>query len=75
MLPPVPIEHMINRLVREDWGRMLAALVSFFNDWQLAEDVLQDAFEQALIVWPREGLPDSPSAWLITAARRKAIDH
>jgi len=75
MLPPVPLEHTITGIVREDWGRMLAALLGSFNDWQLAEDVLQDAFEQALVVWPRDGLPNSPSAWLLTAARRKAIDH
>ncbi|MCL4129134.1 UNVERIFIED_CONTAM: hypothetical protein GTU68_032817 [Idotea baltica] len=54
---------------------MLASLVSSFNDWQLAEDVLQDAVEQAMDVWQKDGLPNSPAAWLITTARRKAIDH
>ena len=53
----------------------MAALVSSFNDWQLAEDVLQDAVEQAVIIWQKDGLPDSPAAWLITTAKRKAIDH
>ena len=53
----------------------MASLVSSINDWQLAEDVLQDAVEQAVVVWQKDGLPDSPAAWLITTARRKAIDH
>lgn len=53
----------------------MASLVSSFNDWQLAEDVLQDAVEQAVVIWRRDGLPDSPAAWLITTAKRKAIDH
>jgi len=54
---------------------MLAALLGSFNDWQLAEDVLQEAFAQALTTWPTQGIPNSPAAWLITTARRKAIDH
>ncbi len=75
MLPPFQLEQTISTLVREDWGRIMAALVSSFNDWQLAEDVLQDAVEQAVILWQKDGLPDSPAAWLITTAKRKAIDH
>ncbi len=75
MMPPIQLEHAIEKLAREDWGRMLASLVSSFSDWQLAEDVLQDAVEQAMVVWKKDGLPDSPAAWLITTARRKAIDH
>lgn len=75
MLPPFQLEQTISTLVREDWGRILASLVSSFNDWQLAEDVLQDAVEQAVVIWQKDGLPDSPAAWLITTARRRAIDH
>jgi len=75
MLPPFKLEHTLEQLVREDWGRLLASLVATFNDWQLAEDVLQDAVEQALVVWKKDGLPKSPAAWLITTARRKAIDQ
>jgi len=75
MLPPFQLEQAIAKLVREDWGRILASLVASFNDWQLAEDVLQDAIEQAVVLWQKDGLPDSPAAWLITAARRRAIDH
>jgi len=75
MLPPFQLEQAITTLVREDWGRMLASLVASFNDWQLAEDVLQDAIEHAIVLWQKDGLPDAPAAWLITTARRKAIDH
>ena len=75
MLPPFQLEQTITALVREDWGRILASLVANFDDWQLAEDVLQDSVEQAVIIWQRDGLPESPAAWLITTARRKAIDH
>jgi len=74
MLPPFNIEQSINKIVREEWGRILAALIASVKDLQLAEDVLQDALEQALSVWPEQGLPDSPAAWLITTAKRKAID-
>lgn len=75
MLPPFKLEQTITQIVREDWGRILASLVSSYKDWQLAEDVLQEAVEQAVIVWQRDGLPDSPAAWLLTTARRKAIDQ
>jgi len=75
MLPPFKLEQTINELVREDWGRILASLVASYKDWQLAEDVLQDAVEQAVVAWNRDGLPDSPAAWLLTTARRKAIDQ
>ncbi len=74
MLPPFKIEQAINQIVREEWGRILAALVAGIGDLQLAEDVLQDALEQALTTWQKQGLPKSPSAWLITTARRRAID-
>lgn len=73
--PPVSSESTIRAIVHEDWGRMLASLVASLRDWQLAEDVLQDAIEQALSHWPTQGIPDKPTAWLITTARRKAIDH
>jgi len=75
VLPPLQFEQTISTIVREDWGRILASLVGTLNDWQLAEDVLQDAVEQAMVTWQNDGLPDSPAAWLITTARRKAIDH
>ena len=65
----------IEQLVREEWGRLLAALIARLGDFQLAEDALQDGLESALVHWRRNGLPRSPAAWLLQTARRKAIDR
>ncbi|WP_234416952.1 RNA polymerase sigma factor [Loktanella sp. Alg231-35] len=75
MMPPQTPAQAIDRTVREEWGRILAALVKSLGDFQLAEDCLQDAVTRAIEVWPTSGLPDAPAAWLITTARRKAIDR
>ena len=74
MFPPLSTEQVIERTVCEEWGRILASLVSGLNDLQLAEDCLQEAVISALDHWGKNGLPRSPSAWLITVARRKALD-
>lgn len=74
MLPPLSIEQTIDRTVREEWGRILASLVASLKDIQLAEDCLQDAIVSAMSHWVKNGLPRSPAAWLITVARRKALD-
>ena len=60
--------------MREEWGRVLAALIAFLRDFELAEDSLQDALVAALETWPESGLPDAPRAWLMQTAKRKAID-
>ena len=65
----------IEKLVREEWGKLLASLIAQLRDFQLAEDALQDALESALKHWQRNGLPRSPAAWLLQTARRKAIDR
>ncbi len=75
MLPPLSLEQTITCIVREEWGRILSSLVKTLGDFQLAEDSLQDAVEAALKHWQKNGLPRSPTGWLITAARRKAIDR
>lgn len=75
VLPLFQLEQAINRTVREEWGRILASLVKSVGDFQLAEDVLQDAVESALVDWRKNGLPTSPAAWLIQTAKRKAIDR
>ena len=54
---------------------MLATLIRQVGDFQLAEDAVQDAFAAAIATWPRDGVPDSPKAWITTTARRKAIDR
>ncbi|MEM8632889.1 MAG: sigma-70 family RNA polymerase sigma factor [Pseudomonadota bacterium] len=75
MPSPSQTEAQITRLIREEWGRLVAVLTGFGGDLSLAEDCLQDAVVAALEVWPKSGLPDAPDAWLIATARRKAIDR
>ncbi len=74
MLPPLHINQAVDRTVKEHWGRILAILVKTTGDMQLAEDVLQDATATALTHWRENGIPDSPEAWLIQTARRRALD-
>ncbi|GII95886.1 RNA polymerase sigma factor [Sinosporangium siamense] len=65
----------VERAYREHWGRMLARLTGELRDLDLAEDSLQDAFASAVATWPAAGEPDNPPGWLLTAARRRAIDR
>jgi RNA polymerase sigma-70 factor (ECF subfamily) len=65
---------VVERTVREEWGHVLATLVGYLRDLDLAEDVLQDAVVAALRHWPSGGVPDQPRAWLLQTARRRAID-
>ncbi len=59
---------------REEAGRLTAALVRLLGDFDLAEEVVQDSLVAALEKWPEQGIPDNPGAWLMTTARRRAID-
>ncbi len=54
---------------------MLASLIGYFGDWDLAEDAAAEAFAIAAQRWPSDGVPDHPAAWLVTTARRRAIDR
>jgi RNA polymerase sigma-70 factor, ECF subfamily len=63
------------RAFREERSAVLATLIRQVGDFQLAEDAVQDAFAAAVATWPRDGVPDSPRAWLLTTARRRAIDR
>lgn len=65
----------IETTFREEHGRILAALISQFGDFTLAEDALQDALINALERWQIDGVPRNPAAWLMTAAKRRAIDR
>jgi RNA polymerase sigma-70 factor (ECF subfamily) len=65
----------LDSIFRAESGPVLATLIRVLGDFQLAEDALQDAATAALETWPRDGLPASPGAWLITTARRKAVDR
>ncbi len=69
------LSKTIERVWREEWGRLLALLVGQFRRLDLAEDALADAFEAAARTWPRDGIPANPPAWLLTAARRRAVDR
>jgi RNA polymerase sigma-70 factor (ECF subfamily) len=66
---------VIEEVYREHRARVLAVLVRSLRDMELAEDCLQDAFETALVRWPRTGVPAAPAAWLLTVARNRAIDR
>jgi RNA polymerase sigma-70 factor, ECF subfamily len=65
----------IERVFREDYGRAVAALARVFGSIDQAEEAVQDAFTAALERWPSTGLPPSPAGWIITTARRRAIDR
>ncbi len=66
---------MLDQIFRDEWGRVLAALIGFLGDFDLAEEAAQEAFAIAAERWPREGVPTSPRAWLVTTARNRAIDR
>jgi RNA polymerase sigma-70 factor, ECF subfamily len=66
---------VIEDAFREHWGRVLAALIGFLGDFDLAEEAAQDAFARAAERWPREGEPVSPAAWLIAVGRNAALDR
>jgi RNA polymerase sigma-70 factor, ECF subfamily len=66
---------MLDELFRDEWGKVLATLAGIFGDIELAEEAAQEAFVIAAERWPREGLPDNPTGWLIATARNRAIDR
>ncbi len=68
------VRERLEALYREESGRVLATLIRLLGDFDLAEDAVHDAFAAALERWPRDGIPDNPRAWLVSAGRFKAID-
>ncbi len=66
---------MLDDVFREEWGRVLAALVGLLGDIELAEEAAQEAFAVAAERWPRDGTPNNPAGWLIATARNRAIDR
>jgi RNA polymerase sigma factor (sigma-70 family) len=72
---PPAVDERLAETVREERGRLVASLVRILRDWDLAEELVQEAMVLALETWPRDGLPDNPAAWLLTTARRRAIDR
>jgi RNA polymerase sigma-70 factor (ECF subfamily) len=74
-IPGATQDAELDAVFRAAWGRVLATLIRYLGDFDLAEEALQDAAVAALEHWPSEGLPDTPGAWLLTTARRKAVDR
>jgi RNA polymerase sigma-70 factor (ECF subfamily) len=68
------VRATIEREFRAEYGRVIASLIGTLRDFDLAEEALQDAFTIALERWPRDGIPPHPAAWLVTTAKRRAID-
>ncbi len=78
--PPIPdaraaVDAALTTVFRHEAGRLTAALVRFLGDFDLAEELVQESVVEALKHWPTEGIPDKPGAWLLTTARRKALDR
>jgi len=69
------VEGAVVHAYREEWGRIVAALIRTTADWDLAEECAQEAFVRALETWPRDGVPRRPGAWLTTTARNRARDQ
>jgi RNA polymerase sigma-70 factor, ECF subfamily len=72
--PISDVAAALTRLQREEGGRVLALLARRFGDLDLADDAVQDAMIEANNRWPVDGIPANPAGWLMTVARRKAID-
>ncbi|MEX1092942.1 MAG: RNA polymerase sigma factor [Acidimicrobiia bacterium] len=69
------VETVVEQVFRESYTVVLASISRFSRDIDLAEEAVQDALAQALIDWPRRGIPDNPPGWISTVARRKSIDR
>ncbi|HUK91152.1 MAG TPA: RNA polymerase sigma factor [Blastocatellia bacterium] len=65
----------VDEVYRQDWGRIVATLIGFFHDFDLAEEAAQEAFAAAVNQWREDGIPEFPRAWIIRAAQNKAIDR
>jgi RNA polymerase sigma-70 factor (ECF subfamily) len=69
------VRTLIERVFRDEWGRVVASLAGYLGDLDRAEDAAQEAFAIATERWPRDGTPENPGAWLVTTARNRAIDR
>jgi RNA polymerase sigma-70 factor, ECF subfamily len=69
-----PVHETVDAIYRGESRRVFATLVRLLGDFDLAEEALHEAFRAALEQWPRDGVPDNPRAWLVSAGRFKAID-
>jgi RNA polymerase sigma factor (sigma-70 family) len=69
------VDDRLAAVLREERGRLTGALVRILGDWDLAEELVQEAAVAALEHWPLDGIPRNPGAWLMTTARRRAVDR
>ncbi|MCK9903068.1 RNA polymerase subunit sigma-24 [Parafrankia colletiae] len=69
-----PVRRAVEAVWRIESARIVSTLARYTGDFALAEDVAQEAIAEALASWPRAGIPASPAGWLLTAARRRAVD-
>lgn len=72
---PSDVARAAESAQREHWGRVLAATLRLARDLDIAEEATADAFLLALQTWPDTGIPESVEAWLLTVARRRAVDR
>lgn len=71
---PASVQQIVETIYRDESRRIFATLIRLLGDFGVAEEALHDAFRAALEQWPRDGVPASPRAWLVSAGRFKAID-
>ncbi|MDX6360905.1 MAG: hypothetical protein QOH37_3959 [Nocardioidaceae bacterium] len=70
-----PPDDAVALTFTEGWGRLVAGLIAWCGDWDLAEECAQEAFAAAVVAWERDGVPAAPLAWLTTVARNRARDR
>src|SRR5213594_931773 len=69
------VQARVAEVFRLEYGRIVASVLRIVRDIDTAEEVVQEAFAQALDRWPADGIPDRPGAWILTTARRRALDR
>ncbi len=67
--------EVLTRTFRREHGRVISVLIRELSDFDRAEEALAEATAEAVAKWPTTGIPDNPAAWLLTVARRRAVDH
>src|SRR5919202_6595869 len=70
----VPGREAVAAVWRIESARVVGALARYTGDFAVAEDLAQEALAEALVTWPRDGVPRNPAGWLLTVGRRRAID-
>ena len=69
------VRARVAEVFRLEYARLVASVLRIVRDVDAAEEIAQAAFEQAVARWPADGLPERPGAWLLTTARRRALDR